>query len=85
MKLFAEVLGLVAAFLSTVSFLPQVFKTWRSKSARDLSFAMFSLMFTATALWLVYGIILNALPIILANGVILVLLTIILYFKITYR
>jgi MtN3 and saliva related transmembrane protein len=82
---YVKILGLVAASLSTLSFVPQVIKTWQSRSAKDLSLAMFSLMFTATALWLIYGIIISDLPIIVANGLILILLTIILYFKITYK
>ncbi|MCU0447120.1 MAG: SemiSWEET transporter [Microscillaceae bacterium] len=82
---FITILGLVAATLSTLAFIPQVIQTWQTKSAKDLSFAMFFLMFTATALWLVYGLMLSALPIIVANGTILVLLGVILYFKLIYK
>lgn len=82
---FVTVLGLVAATLSTISFIPQVIKTWQSKSAKDLSFAMFFLLFTATALWLIYGFMIQALPIILANLTVLTLLSIILYFKLIYK
>jgi MtN3 and saliva related transmembrane protein len=82
---YITILGLVAASLSTLAFIPQVIKTWQSKSAKDLSFVMFFLMFAATALWLVYGLLLSALPIIMANGTILILLAIILYFKLTYK
>jgi MtN3 and saliva related transmembrane protein len=82
---YITILGLVAASLSTLAFIPQVIKTWQTKSAKDLSFAMFFLMFTATALWLIYGFLMAALPIILANATILVLLAIILYFKLTYK
>ena len=82
--MFTTILGLIAAIISTLAFIPQVIKTWRSKSAKDLSFLMFFAMFTSTVLWLVYGILLNALPIILANATILFLLGIILYFKVIY-
>ncbi len=82
---YIEILGLVAAALSTLSFIPQVIHTWKTKSAKDLSFAMFSIMFTATALWLIYGFLIAALPVIIANGLVLVLLGIILYFKIVYK
>jgi MtN3 and saliva related transmembrane protein len=82
---YITILGLVAASLSTLAFIPQVIKTWQTKSAKDLSFAMFFLMFTATALWLIYGLLMSALPIIVANATVLVLLAIILYFKLTYK
>jgi MtN3 and saliva related transmembrane protein len=82
---YIEILGLIAAAFSTVAFLPQVIYTWKTKSAKDLSLAMFLILFTATALWFIYGILLVARPIIIANGIILVLLAIILYFKIKYK
>jgi len=73
-----EIIGLIAGALTTGSFLPQVLKVLRSKSARDISL-LFSLMILAGNLsWLVYGFYLKALPIILWNilGMSLVLLLI---------
>jgi MtN3 and saliva related transmembrane protein len=66
-------LGLLAACCTTVAFLPQVLKNWRTKSAGDLSFATFGLLTSGVALWLVYGLIIQNLPIIVANGVTLAL------------
>jgi MtN3 and saliva related transmembrane protein len=79
------ILGLAAATLTTFSFLPQMLKTWQTKSAKDVSFIMLITFNTGICLWLIYGISLNALPIIVANGVTLVFNLIILWLKIKYR
>ncbi|AFZ26338.1 hypothetical protein Cylst_4240 [Cylindrospermum stagnale PCC 7417] len=79
------VLGLFAAILTTISFLPQMLKIWRSKSAKDVSFLMLITFMSGLFLWLIYGIILGAWPIILANGVTLGFNFIILWLKIRYR
>ena len=68
-----ELLGLIAGTLTTLAFLPQVIKTWKSRSAKDISLGMFLLFSAGVALWLVYGIQLGAVPIIAANGVTLLL------------
>ncbi len=78
-------LGLSAGGLTTVSFLPQVVKTWRSKSARDISYGMFTLFSTGVLLWLLYGIALAAPPIIIANAITLVLALTILGLKFHYQ
>lgn len=64
-----EVLGYLAAFLTTASFLPQVYKTWKTKSTEGLSLTMYTVFFTGIICWLIYGIFLNSLPIILANTI----------------
>jgi MtN3 and saliva related transmembrane protein len=79
------ILGIVAGTLTTIAFLPQVWQTWKTKSAKDVSFIMLIAFMSGLVLWLIYGIILNALPIILANGITLVLNFIILWLKIKYR
>lgn len=79
------VLGLVAASLTTIAFVPQVHKTWKSKSAKDLSLGMYLIFTTGVILWLVYGILKEDLPIIAANIVTLSLTLVLLYFKIFYR
>ena len=78
-------IGLAAGTCTTISFLPQVIKTWQSKSAKDLSLGMFAIFFTGTVLWLVYGIYINAWPVIIANAVTMVLSFTLLYFKLTFR
>ena len=77
-------LGLAAAFCSTAAFLPQVVKTWRTRSTADISLVMFLLLVGGIALWLAYGIIQQDLPLIVANAVTLVFAATILYFKVRH-
>ena len=77
--------GLVAGTLTTISFLPQLIHTLRTKSAKDISYVMLIAFMTGVILWLIYGIFLQALPIILANAVTLALILAILALKIRYR
>jgi MtN3 and saliva related transmembrane protein len=82
---FTTILGLIAATLTTFSFIPQMIKTWQSKSAKDVSYIMLITFNIGIFLWLIYGISLQALPIILANGATLFFNIIILWLKIKYR
>jgi MtN3 and saliva related transmembrane protein len=66
-------LGLVAAVCTTVAFLPQVIKNWRTKSAGDLSFGTFGLFTFGVVLWLVYGLLIDNAPIIVSNTITLTL------------
>lgn len=75
-------LGLLAATLTTVAFVPQVVKTWRTRSTHDISLAMFSTLVAGITAWLLYGAIIGDIPLILANGVTLLLAGTILFFKI---
>lgn len=75
-------LGLVAAFLTTGAFVPQVVKTWKTRSTGDLSLGMFLMIFFGTGCWFTYGMVKNDLPLMLANGLTLSLSFVILYFKI---
>ncbi|HUO88222.1 MAG TPA: SemiSWEET transporter [Rhizomicrobium sp.] len=77
-------IGLAAAFCTTIAFLPQVVQTWRTRSTRDLSLPMFSVMTTGVFLWLVYGLAIGDVPLIAANGVTFVLSGTILYFKLRH-
>jgi MtN3 and saliva related transmembrane protein len=76
--------GLAAAFCTTVAFLPQVLKTWQTRSTKDLSLSMFLVFTTGIFLWLVYGVVLRDVPLIAANGTTLVLSATMLYFKIRH-
>lgn len=78
-------IGLAAGFCTTAAFLPQVIKTWKSKSAKDLSLGMYSIFCTGVLLWLIYGIMITDLPIILANAITLILAISILFFKLTFK
>jgi MtN3 and saliva related transmembrane protein len=77
-------LGLVGSALSSITFLPQVYQSWKSKSVGDLSLAMMLIVFLSTIVWLIYGIGLNLLPVILCNGVICVLSLVLIYFKFAF-
>ncbi len=80
-----DVLGTVAGILTTLSFVPQVVKIWKSKSAGDISFGMFLLFSAGILLWLIYGILIGAQPIIVANAVTLALALTIIVMKIRYK
>ena len=82
---FITISGLIAGALTTIAFLPQLIKTWKSKSAKDVSIEMLIVFSLGVFLWLIYGIYLNALPIILANLLTLIFNLIILGLKIRYR
>lgn len=66
-------LGLLAGTLTTIAFLPQVIRTWKSKSTKDLSLAMLGTFTTGVFCWLIYGLMIDSLPIILANAITFVL------------
>ena len=78
-------LGLVAGTLTTLSFLPQLLKAWKSRSTHDISIGMFSLLAVGITLWIVYGVVTSDLPVIVANVVSLVLVGLILALKLRYR
>lgn len=76
--------GSIAAFCTTVAFLPQVVKVYRTKHARDLSLPMYIIFSFGVLGWLVYGFLDNSLPIIIANIITLVLALYILGMKVKY-
>ena len=80
-----QVLGFLAGTLTTIAFVPQVLRTWRTKSAGDLSMGMLVTFTTGVALWLLYGIALESMPIMLANGITLVLALILVGLKYRHR
>jgi MtN3 and saliva related transmembrane protein len=79
-----HLVGLAAAFCTTIAFLPQVVRAWRTRSTKDLSLAMFLVFTTGIFLWLVYGLMLRDVPLIAANGTTFLLSGSILYFKLRY-
>lgn len=78
------VLGLAAATFTTGAFVPQVWKVWKTKQARDISWIMVLVMFVGITLWLVYGLILKNPPLIFANTITDVLVIILLALKWKY-
>lgn len=81
----SELIGYVAATLTTFSFAPQVWLTYRTKDASGVSLGMYSVFSVGATLWLLYGLDLGALPIILANIVTLMFLLAMLVMKLSYR
>jgi len=78
----ATVIGLVAAFCTTISYIPQIRKIWGSDETHDISLKMFLILTTGIALWVLYGVLQKDAVIILANSVSLAFLCAILFFKI---
>ena len=77
-------IGYAAATCTTVSFLPQLIRVVRLRSARDISLGMFSIFSAGTAMWLTYGLLSHTWPVAVANGVTLVLSFSILVLKLRY-
>lgn len=80
-----DLAGHVGSILSSITFMPQVYKTWKSKSAGDLSLLMMGIVFVSTLIWLVYGIGYKLWPVIICNGIICVLSLLLIYFKLTFK
>ncbi|MEA1986335.1 MAG: SemiSWEET transporter [Candidatus Marinimicrobia bacterium] len=79
------IIGLIAATSTTVSFFPQAMKIIKSRHTKDISLGMYSILTTGIFLWLIYGILSQDLPIIIANGISFGLSVTILIFKLIYK
>jgi MtN3 and saliva related transmembrane protein len=84
MSTVAPVIGTIAGFVSAITFLPQVIKIWKTKSAKDLSSFTLLLLFLNVSLWLVYGILVHDYPIMGTNGIVLSMIIAMIYFKYRY-
>ncbi|MBP8792782.1 MAG: SemiSWEET transporter [Lutibacter sp.] len=80
-----EIIGLIAAVLTTSSFVPQVYKAWKSKSTESLSLPMYIIFFVGVMLWLVYGFYLNSFSMIIANIVTGLLALLLIVLKLRYK
>ena len=80
-----DLIGYVAAPLTTASFVPQALQTFKTKDVRGISLGMYSVFTIGVALWLVYGVLMAAWPIVLANSITLALAAAILWMKLRYR
>ena len=78
-------LGYIAGFLTTIAFLPQVIKVWRTKSTKDISIWMFLIFTTGVLLWLIYGLLIINYSLIIANTITLILSISILIAKILFK
>nr|WP_162062024.1 SemiSWEET transporter [Undibacterium sp. KW1] len=80
-----DLVGYIAACLTTTAFVPQAWLTWRRKRAEGVSLCMYIILVLGITLWLVYGLMLSALPIIIANMITLMLAMFILVMKLVYK
>ncbi|TVZ52850.1 SemiSWEET family sugar transporter [Dokdonia sp. Hel_I_53] len=79
-----EIIGLIAAALTTAAFLPQVYQTWKTKDVSGLNLYMLALFFAGVSLWFVYGIFKESLALLLANGITIVSVFLLVFFKLKY-
>ena len=80
----ADIIGFIAATLTTISFLPQALRVWRTRETRGISLGMFSVFSTGAALWVLYGLLAPSYPVLIANSVTLVFAVSILVMKVRY-
>jgi MtN3 and saliva related transmembrane protein len=80
-----DLIGSLAAILTTASFLPQAWHTFQTKDVSGISLGMYSVFTSGVAMWLVYGMMLQAWPIVIANCITLALASAILVMKLRYR
>ena len=83
--IFIDFFGFLAAILTTIAFLPQLYKTWQTKSAEDVSLIMLILFITGLICWIIYGLKIDSIPIVVANIITFIFNFSILILKITYR
>ena len=76
-----EIIGIIAASLTTSGFIPQVYKIYKEKNAKGVSLTMYLILFVGVLLWLVYGILIGSLSIIIANSVTALLQLCVIIFK----
>lgn len=81
---YIEIIGFIAAFLTTAAFLPQVYKTWKTKDVSGLSLPMLLMFFVGIVLWLVYALFINSPSMIVANTITIISAFFLIYFKIKY-
>lgn len=82
---YIEIIGLAAAFCTTISFLPQAIKTIRTKNTDGISLSMYVVFTVGTFLWLLYGVMAHSLPVTAANAVTFLFAGIILSYKLRYK
>lgn len=82
---YIKLLGLAAGTITSVTFLPQVIRIYKTKSAKDISSGMLGLLIIGVTMWLIYGIIVNDIAIMYTNGMVLALSLVMVYFKFRFK
>jgi len=80
-----KILGLIAGTITSITFIPQVVQIWKTKSAKDISILMLSLLIIGVSLWIAYGIVVKDVAIIYTNGMVLAMSLLMLYFKFRFK
>jgi MtN3 and saliva related transmembrane protein len=80
-----ELIGLIAGTLTTISFIPQVHKSFKTKGVKDFSWLYLLIFGTGVFFWFIYGLSLNSIPIILANIVTFILVLSLVFMKVKYK
>lgn len=80
-----DAIGSIAAVLTTVSFVPQAWHSFKTRDVSGISLSMYSVFTLGVALWLLYGVLLQSWPLMLANSITLVLAVAILVMKLRFR
>ncbi|MCC8369306.1 MAG: SemiSWEET transporter [Rickettsia endosymbiont of Oxypoda opaca] len=82
---YTEIMGYIAGILTTIAFVPQVIKTYQSRSTQNISLSMYIIYCTSVVLWLIYGILINSLPLIITEMITLILSGAILVMKCLWK
>ena len=80
-----QILGLMAGTITSITFLPQVIRIWKTRSAKDLSMVMMIMLIVGTSLWLSYGLMIKDAAIIYTNSMVLGMSLVMLFFKLKYK
>ena len=80
-----EIIGFIAAIITTTAYLPQVYKIWKTKKTDGVSLIMYIVMFCGISLWLYYSLVINRPSLIVANSVTLIVISMIIFFKIKFK
>ena len=82
----AQTFGYVGSVLTSITFIPQVYKSWKSKSVGDLSIAMMLIVILGNIVWIIYALgINNGEPIIVTNAIVMLLSLLLIFFKLTFK
>ena len=76
-----EILGLIGGSLSCITFVPQIFKTWKTRSVKDISVSTFLIVLLSTVIWIGYGVLKDSISVILTNIVVFMTAVIMLWMK----
>ena len=81
----SNLIGYLAAFLTTASFIPQAYHSWKTRDLSGISLPMYSMFSLGVACWIIYGLAINSWPVIVANAITLLLACTVLLLKLKYR